>query len=136
MGQTQYTNPWVPEGQTHVCHQVQFYQTMNASAHPKNIEQLPKIPWRRITGKHNKIHDCQQFLTTIECFSDMLSTILYKNNGAATPRISPESIGICRHPLQSRNPLGNTTILVDGIQARTCKKQVLAYKIKGTQQKT
>jgi hypothetical protein len=70
--------PWVPlsypsKGEISTSHQVLFYQTMNASACSGNIEQLPKILWRRITGKHNRIHGCQSFSTTIDCFSDMLS---------------------------------------------------------------
>jgi hypothetical protein len=58
-------------------------------------------------------------LTTINRFSNRLSAILQKNNGAATPRINPQSIGIPRRPLQSRNLLGNLTILISGIQATT-----------------
>jgi hypothetical protein len=66
------------KGKISTCHQVQLYQTINALACPENIEQLPKIFWSRITGEHNRIHGCQRFLTTIDCFSDMLSTILQK----------------------------------------------------------
>jgi hypothetical protein len=109
------------KGEISTSHQVQFYQMMNASACSKNIEHLPKILWRRITGKHNKINGCQRFSTTIDCFSDMLSMILQKNNGAAMMRINPKSVGICRCPFKSCNPLRNPTILIDGIQARTCK---------------
>jgi hypothetical protein len=94
---------------------------MNASACSENIEQLPKILWRSITGKHNRIHGCQGFLTTIDCFSDMLSMILQKNDGTAMTRINLKSFGIYRRPFKSCNPLRNSTILVDGIQARTCK---------------
>jgi hypothetical protein len=49
----------------------------------------------------------------------MLSMILQKNNGAATPWINPQSISIFRCPLQSRNSLGNPMILISGIQAST-----------------
>jgi hypothetical protein len=94
---------------------------MNASAHSENIEQLSKILWQRITGKHNRIHGCQRFSTTIDYFSDMLSTILQKNDSAAMMRINPKGVGICRRPFKSYNPLRNPMILVDGIQARTCK---------------
>jgi hypothetical protein len=103
------------KGEISTSHQVQFYQTMNVSACSENIEQLPKILLMRITGKHNRIHGGQRFSTTIDCFSDMLSMILQKNDGAATTRINPKSVGICRHPFKSYNPLRNLTILVDGI---------------------
>jgi hypothetical protein len=62
---------------------------MNALASPENIEQLLQTLWRRIARKHNRIHGCQQFLTTINRFSNMMSAILQKNNGAATPWINP-----------------------------------------------
>jgi hypothetical protein len=63
---------------------------MNTLARPENIEQLPKILWWRITRKNNRIHGCQRFSTTIDCFSDMLSTILQKNDGTVTTRINPK----------------------------------------------
>jgi hypothetical protein len=75
-------------------HQVELYQVMNMSAHPENVEQLPKIVWWRILGKHNRVHGCQRFLTTIDGLSDMLSTILQENNGATTPQINPKGVGI------------------------------------------
>jgi hypothetical protein len=50
----------------------------------------------------------------MDCFSDMLSTILQKNDGAATTRINPKSVGICRRPFKSCNLLRNPMILVDG----------------------
>jgi hypothetical protein len=49
----------------------------------------------------------------------MLSTILQKDDGAMTARVNPKGVGICQCPLKIYNPLGNLTILVDGIQART-----------------
>jgi hypothetical protein len=107
------------KGKISTSHQVKLYQAMNASARPKNIEQLPKILWQSITGKHNRIHGCQRFLTTIDCFSDMMSTILQKDDGATTTQINPKGVGICRRPLKSCNLLRNPMILVDGIQART-----------------
>jgi hypothetical protein len=94
---------------------------MHASAGPENIEQLPKIFWWRITGKHNRIYGCQRFSTTIDYFSDMLSMILQKNDDTATTRINPKGVGICRRSFKSCNPLRNPTVLIDGIQARTCK---------------
>jgi hypothetical protein len=45
----------------------------------------------------------------------MLSAILQKNNGDATPRINPQSIGFPRRPFQSRSLLGNLTILISGM---------------------
>jgi hypothetical protein len=92
--------PWVPlpypsKGKISTSHQVQFYQTMNASPCPENIEQLPKILWWTIMGKHNRIHGCQRFSTTIDRFYDMLSTILQKNDGTAKTRINPKGVGIC-----------------------------------------
>jgi hypothetical protein len=47
--------------------------------------------------------------------------ILQKNNGAAMTRINLKSVGIHRRPFKSRNPFRILTILIDGIQARTCK---------------
>jgi hypothetical protein len=49
---------------------------MNALARPENFEQRAKILRRRIPGKHNRIHGCQGFLTTINRFSDMLNVAL------------------------------------------------------------
>jgi hypothetical protein len=37
----------------------------------------------------------------------------------ALPQINLKGVGIYRRPLKSCNPLGNPTILVNGIQART-----------------
>jgi hypothetical protein len=85
---------------------------MNMSACPKNIEELPKILWWRITGKHNRIHGCQRFSTTIDCFSDMLSTILQKDDGTATMQINPKGVGICQRLFKSFNLLRNPTILL------------------------
>jgi hypothetical protein len=51
----------------------------------------------------------------------MLSTILQQNDGTTTTRINPKGVGICRRPFKSCNPLKNPAILVNGIQARTCK---------------
>jgi hypothetical protein len=54
------------KGKNSTSHQVQFYQPMHALAGPKNIKKLPKILWRSIAGKHNRIHGYQRFLTTID----------------------------------------------------------------------
>jgi hypothetical protein len=62
---------------------------MNSLAQPENIEQLLETLWRRIARKHNRVHGCQRSLTTIDCFSNMLSAIMQKNNGVATRRINP-----------------------------------------------
>jgi hypothetical protein len=51
----------------------------------------------------------------IDRLSDMLSMIWQKNDGAATMRINPKGVGICRRLLNSCNPLGHSTILIDGI---------------------
>jgi hypothetical protein len=51
----------------------------------------------------------------IDRLSDMLSMILQKNDGAATTRINPKGVGICRCLLKSCNPLGHPTILIDRI---------------------
>jgi hypothetical protein len=51
----------------------------------------------------------------IDRLSDKLSTILQKNDGAATMRINPKGVGIYRRLLKSCNPLGHLTILIDGI---------------------
>jgi hypothetical protein len=85
---------------------------MNVLAYPKNIEELPTILWWRITGKHNRIHDCQIFSTTIDCFSDILSTILQKDDGTATTQINPKGVGIYRRLFKSCNLLKNPTILL------------------------
>jgi hypothetical protein len=77
------------KGKISTGHQVQLYQMMNASARPENIEQLLETLRRRIARKHNRIHGCQQFLTTINHFSNMMGVILQKNNGAATTQINP-----------------------------------------------
>jgi hypothetical protein len=58
-------------------------------------------------------------LTTIDRFTNMLSAILQKNNGAAAPRISPQSVGILQHPFPSYDSLGNPMILISGMQAST-----------------
>jgi Leu/Phe-tRNA-protein transferase len=63
---------------------------MNLLASPENVEQLLETFWRRIARKHNKVHGRQRFLTTIDdCFSNVMSAILQKNNGAAMPWINP-----------------------------------------------
>jgi hypothetical protein len=74
-------------------------------------------------------------LAAIDLFSDMLSMILQKNDGATMVRINPNGVGIRRCPLKSRNPLRNPMILINRIQARTCRIQISAYKIKGAHQK-
>jgi hypothetical protein len=51
----------------------------------------------------------------------MLSMILQKNDCTAMTQINPKSVGIYRCPFKSYNPLRNPMILVNGIQARTCK---------------
>jgi hypothetical protein len=45
---------YLAKGEISTSHQVKLYQAMNASAHPENIEQLPKIIWRRIRGSTTK----------------------------------------------------------------------------------
>jgi hypothetical protein len=92
------------KGEISTSHQVKLYQAMNASAHPENIKQLPKILWRSITGKHNRIHGCQRFLTTIDCFSDMLSTILQKNDGVDQPKRCWYLSTPSQEPQSARNP--------------------------------
>jgi hypothetical protein len=51
----------------------------------------------------------------IDRLSDMLSTILQKNDGAAMTRVNPKGVGICRRLLKSCNTLGQSMILIDGI---------------------
>jgi hypothetical protein len=62
---------------------------MNSLARSEGVEQLLETFWWRIARKHNRIHGCQQSLTTIDRFSNMLIVILQKNNGAVTPQINP-----------------------------------------------
>jgi hypothetical protein len=61
--------------------QVEFYQKINPLARPEGLEQLPETSRRRVARKHNRIHGRQRCLTTINRFSNMLSTILKKYNG-------------------------------------------------------
>jgi hypothetical protein len=77
------------KGKISTSDQVHLYQMMNSLARPKNVEQLLEALWWRIMRKHNRVHGCQRSLITIDRFSNMLSAILQKNNGAATPRINP-----------------------------------------------
>jgi hypothetical protein len=103
--------PHPAESKIGASYQIEFYQKMNTSAHPENFEQLAKILRRRTPGKHNRIHGCQGFSTTINRFLDVLNAI----NGAATTSVNPKSIGIQRYPLKSCNSLRNSTILSDRV---------------------
>jgi hypothetical protein len=58
-------------------------------------------------------------LATIDRFSDMLNTVLSKNDAAAVPRINPKSVSIWRYSLKSYNSLRNSTGLIDRVQANT-----------------
>jgi hypothetical protein len=68
--------PYPAESEIGASYQVKLYQSMNTSASPENFEQLAKILKRRIPGKHNRIHCCQEFLTTINRFFDVLNAVL------------------------------------------------------------
>jgi hypothetical protein len=75
------------KGKISAINQVEFYQEMDPLACPKSLEQLSKTPWWRVARKHNRIHGHQRSLTTINRFSNMLSTILKKYNGTTAPGI-------------------------------------------------
>jgi hypothetical protein len=100
-------------------YQVEFHEMMNTSARPENFEQLAKILRWMIPGKHNGVHGREGFSTTIDRFSDILNTVLKKNNGAVAASINPKSISIRRYPLKSCNSLGNSTVLGDRVQENT-----------------
>jgi hypothetical protein len=65
---------------------------MNALSRPKNSKQLRKTSRKRITGKHHRMHGSQSFSTTVNCLSNVLSTILEEHNGTAVPGIRPKSL--------------------------------------------
>jgi hypothetical protein len=75
------------EGKISTSNQVEFYQKMNPLACPESLEQLSKTPRQRVARKHNRIHGRQRCLTTINRFSNMLSTILKKYNATTVPGI-------------------------------------------------
>jgi hypothetical protein len=68
--------PYPAESEIGTGYQVKLYQSMNTSACLENFEQLAKILRRRIPRKHNRLHGCQGFSTTINRFSDVLNTVL------------------------------------------------------------
>jgi hypothetical protein len=84
--------PHPPKGKISTSNQVEFYQKMNPLACPESLEQLSKTPRQRVARKYNRIHGCQRDLTTINRFSNMLSTILKKYNGMMASGIRPQTI--------------------------------------------
>jgi hypothetical protein len=97
--------PYPAKSKIGTSHQVELYQAMNTPACLENLEQLTKILWQRILGKHDRKHGCQAFSIAIDRFPDMLNTVLYKNDGATVPWVNPKSIGIRRHPFKSLKSL-------------------------------
>jgi hypothetical protein len=81
------SHPFV--GKIRTSNQIELYQKMNPLACPEGLEELSKIPWQWVAGEHNKVHGCQRCLTTINCFPNMLSTILKKHNGTSVQGIRP-----------------------------------------------
>jgi hypothetical protein len=65
------------------------------------------------------MHSSQSFSTTINRFSDMLSTILEKHNRIATPGLGPKSFDSIGQTLETRNPFRNTASFIGEVQART-----------------
>jgi hypothetical protein len=64
------------------------------------------------------MHSSQRFLTTINRFSDMLSTILEKHNSIATLGLGPKSFEYSTgQTLESRNPFRNTASFIGEVQA-------------------
>jgi hypothetical protein len=92
---------------------------MNTLSRPKNSKQLWKSPRKRITKKHHRIHSSQNFSTTINRFSDMLSAILEKHNSIAASGLGPKSFDSTGRTLKSRNPFRNTASFIGEIQAST-----------------
>jgi hypothetical protein len=80
------------KGKIRTSNQIELYQKMNPLACPEGLEQLSKIPWQWVAGEHNRVHGCQRCLTTINCFPNMLSTILKKHNGTTAPGIRPQTV--------------------------------------------
>jgi hypothetical protein len=101
--------PFLHPSKDEICtnNQVEFYQKMNPLACPKSLEQVSKTPRQRVVREHNIIHGCQRCLTTINCFSNMLSTILKKHNGTTAPGIRPQTISSLRCFLESRGSFRN-----------------------------
>jgi hypothetical protein len=77
------------KGKVSSSNQIEFYQKVNPLARPESLEQLSKISRQRVVRKHNRVHGCQRYPTTINGFSDMLHPILERYNGTAAPRIQP-----------------------------------------------
>jgi hypothetical protein len=116
--------PWMPfshpsKGRISTSNQVEFYQKMNPLACPESLEQLSKTLRRRVAREHNRIHGCQRCLTTINCFSNVLSTILKKHNGMTAPGIRPQTVSSLRCFLESRGSFRNPTRFTNKVQAST-----------------
>jgi hypothetical protein len=79
------------KGKVGTSHQVKLYQAMNALSRPKNSKQLRKSSTKKVAGKHHGVHGSQSFSTTINCLSNMLSTILEEHNSIAMPGVGPKS---------------------------------------------
>jgi hypothetical protein len=116
--------PWMPfshpsKGKISTSNQVEFYQKMNPLACPESLKQLSKTPRRRVAREHYIIHGCQRCLTTINCFSNVLSMILKKHNGTMAPRIRPQTVSSLRCFLESRGSFRNLTHFTNKVQAST-----------------
>jgi hypothetical protein len=70
------------------------------------------------------MHSSQRFLTTINRFFDILSTILEKHNSIATPVLRPKSFDSTGRTLESRNPFRNTASFIGEIQASTYSSKI------------